>query len=228
MEDIELAKLGYTNAHMNGAYRLASRVSQSSVNPGDPFELEQFITGYGDISGAKIVCFISSDVFDVDESKFYAGVKMTPNIETNKTLIEWGGSEYAFKDVGTSYLMPGIPIENSEERITFFDVANNTNFISTERKLENAPLDYKLKIKKNAHPGTQYIVFYLTYFNGAEWVCAEEKITFKINNKFEQYSTSLSVLAALALIVTIFHDGIYPMLDYFHDVGKYINSIRKN
>ncbi|MNR58837.1 hypothetical protein D3C85_1799340 [compost metagenome] len=79
---------------------------------------------------------------------------------------------------------------------------------------------------KGAKAGNHYIAFYMTYFNGAEWICEEERIAFKINNTFERYNTVISVLAAAALIVTILHDGITPLVETLHSLGKFIETMR--
>ncbi len=104
----------------------------------------------------------------------------------------------------------------------FFDISKNMNGIATERKLGfkddkkilgKAPFEFNLRINKKIKAGEHHIDFYFTYFNSWEWVCTKERATFKINNRFERHATTLSVLATIALLVSIFKDGIYPILE---------------
>ncbi|MNI87603.1 hypothetical protein D3C73_1448140 [compost metagenome] len=112
-----------------------------------------------------------------------------------------------------------------EASTAYFDADTQGGAIFTEVKMGKAPFEYSLKTRKNIQPGQHYIDFHFTYFNDCEWVTKKERLDFKVNNKFEQHSTLLSVLAALALIVTIAHDGIAPLFEFAHDIGKYTNFL---
>lgn len=217
--------LNFENWQKPGAYKLASAINESTLNPGDLLVIKQYITGYGAISGIKIVSYISSELFLEGQSKLESGFKKNP---TDKNLLHWGGDTIDFLNCGLTVFPASMFKEGWLKSSEIFDIEQNSNAILTERALPEAPFTYKLKIKKNARAGQHYMAFYMTYYNGSEWKCLEEKVPFKINNKFEQYSTSLSIVAAIALIVTIFHDGLYPIYDAFTDIAKYIYALRRS
>lgn len=214
--------LNFENSQKPGSYKLASIISDGTLNPGELVVIKQYITGYGEISGIKIISYISSELFDEKLSHLESGLEKN---KEGSDLIHWGGEKINFFNSGITVVPASISFGKWTSPI--FDTEDGQTSILTEKGLPEAPFTYKLKLKENATPGQHYIVFYMTYFNGSEWVCLEEKVALKVNNKFEQYSSTLSVLAATALLVTILHDGIYPIIDSLHDLSKYIEQIRR-
>lgn len=212
--------LNYENGHMTGAYRLVSRVSESVLNPGDTLVIDQYITGYGDNSGIKIVTFPSQELFEESESSFRSGLR-----QNEQGWIQWGHESEFMQNGGLSTIPSSMKNINWDAPAAIFDISENTNFVITERALGHAPFSYRLKLKKNATPGPHYISFNMTYFNGTEWVCQEEKTNFKVNNKFEEHSALLSTLALIALMVTIFSDGLVPLIKFLHGAAKFVNIL---
>ncbi|MCK3826208.1 hypothetical protein [Pseudomonas sp. W2Aug9] len=217
--------MNFPDAEKKGGYKLASLLKENTVNPGDTIIIEQYITGYGAYSGFKLVSYISNKVFDENKSFLYAG--FIPPSEKNNNKLQWGNEKLRFTNDGVTVLPASMRIDGWPRPESTFDMESGTNKIVTEMALLNAPFVYKLKTLKNARPGVKYMVFYLTFFNGSEWICEESKVEFKINNTFERYNTTLSILAALALFVTILHDGVAPLFDAFHEVAKLIASLKK-
>lgn len=216
--------LNFKDSEAPGDYRLATVVTENSLNPGQLVNIKQYVTGYGKITGIKIVTYISNELFDEDSSYMTSGFgasKQNPSIST------WGKTRINFFNSGITLIPGGILRPDWESHAYIFDVEANSNYIITERSLPDAPITYKLKLKRNTPAGLHYMSFYLTYFNGQKWICRENKIEIKVNNKFEQYSTALSILAATALVVTISHDGLVPFFESIHDLSKYILSTRK-
>lgn len=211
--------LNFPNAENPGAYRLLSRIAENTYNPGDTIKLEQFITGYGANSGFKIICYMSDNLFDETQSKLFSGLR-PPTADT--PMLRWGAEEIPISNGGYSFTLSSMQNELWDRPAQTFDTKDQLNYVITERNLSGAPISYSLKLKKNVRPGMHYITSYMTFFNGHEWVCQEEKIPFKINNTFERYNTVIAALAAAALVVTIIHDGAVPMIDTFHDWGKAI------
>jgi len=56
------------NAEKAGAYEQCLKLITPVIHPGDIIEIEQYFTGYGEISGAKIAFYPSSEIFDRDNS----------------------------------------------------------------------------------------------------------------------------------------------------------------
>lgn len=213
--------LNFKNNECPGSYKLASIISEGTLNPGELVTIKQYITGYGQISGIKIVSYISNEIFDEELSYVENGFRQS---EDNPNLLHWGGTKVDFTNSGLTLIPGSLHTKNWDSFI--FDMNDGQTSILTERGLPEAPFTYKLKIKDKATSGQHYIFFYMTYFNGAEWICLEEKTPVKVNNKFEQNSTSLSIIAAIAIIVAIAHDGLFPVIDTLHEIAKHIQNIR--
>ena len=62
-------------AKQPGEYRLAIRVSQAEIDPGGEVNLEIFITGYGEIRGAKLVFYPPQYFIDTHRSTVIADLK---------------------------------------------------------------------------------------------------------------------------------------------------------
>ena len=216
--------LNFPDAEKPGSYKLASILKESIVNAGDVVSINQYITGCGENSGFKLVCYISNQIFDETTSTLMT--ELVPPSEENDNTIQWGFKKFPVVNGGFSLTPGSIQLPDWPERESIFDTDSKTNFIITEKTLPNAPFTYKLKTQKNAKPGLHYIAFYLTYFNGNEWVCEEDRVEFRINSTFERHNTIISLLAATALIVTIFHDGIWPLLETLHEISKFVTSTR--
>lgn len=209
----------FKDSERPGSYRLASTISDNTFNAGDAIRIDQYITGYGACSGIKIICYISSHIFDEPNSKLNSGLR-PPTPDT--PLLRWGNEEIPISNGGYSFTLSSMKNELWPEKSSVFDTKEGYNYIITERNLSGAPISYTLKLHENVKPGNHYLSFYMTYFNGAEWICEEEKIQFRVNNTFEKYNTLISALAATALLVTIIHDGVFPLLESIHDLGVFM------
>lgn len=209
-----------------GAYQLVSKARILILNPGETLFFEQFITGYGKISNAKIQSYISDDVFEQGESTVRHGGKFENDGKLN-IFTGWGGQEHQVSPDGFH-----ASIVSHDDYNTYFsdvdieDEDKNRNRVLTEAVIGHAPFEYTLKTKKAAKPGLHHIDFYFTYYNGQSWTSGKERVEFRINSPFERYSSLLSGLAATALVVTILHDGLGPLLDTAHNVGKFVNCWR--
>ncbi|CRM19770.1 hypothetical protein [Pseudomonas sp. 31 R 17] len=216
--------LNFPNAEKPGAYKLLSRIAENTYNPGDTIKLEQFITGYGSNSGFKIICHMSDNLFDETQSTLITGLQAPT---ADNPMLRWGAEEVHISNGGYSFILSSMQNDRWKTPAQTFDTKQHLNYVITERNLSGAPISYSLKLKKTVRPGMHYLTSYMTFFNGQEWTCQEERIPFKINNTFERYNTLLSALAAAALMVTIFHDGVAPLIECFHDLGKFITALHQ-
>lgn len=207
----------WENFDAPGSYTLASRVSETVINAGDTLKFEQYITGYGEIKKCKIQCYISSDIFDYSCSTLTNSISQTEDFQ-----LYWGADTDNIGEIGFSCMCQGLKAPKWKEETLFFDTS--PGLLLSEIKATKAPFDYSLKTKPHIKPGNHYIDFYLTYFNGAEWKSSKERVDFRVNNSFEKHSTIISFLAAVALLVTILHDGAAPLFELIHELGKHIIS----
>lgn len=190
-----------------GAYHLASRVFSKTVNSGDIFELEQYITGYGEIRTPKIQCYISSEIFDREESSIINSIKKENGI------ISFGNQSDKIGEDGFTCHLSGVQVDKWDEPTLFFDLNGNSDgskSIFTEARAINAPFHYKLKLKDDVKPGDYSIDFYFTYYDGHRWQCSKESVDLKVRNFFEKNAKVISSLAILATSLSIIRFGILP------------------
>lgn len=195
----EAGPRGKKHADKVGAYLLASRINSTVVDPGGFFEFEQYITGYGEISSAKLQCYISGDVFEEGDNSF-----LRNGMGSDDKSVWFGEKVYKLKGEGFTCNIGGISHKNWTESSAFVDSeSDETIGIMTERKYGDAPFHYRLKIKGNVKPGDYRVDVYFTYFNGEKWQCNKETVSFKIRSFFERWSTGLSILGILATGIAI-------------------------
>lgn len=215
------------NAQKPGAYQIATQGANTTLNSGDTLKFKQFITGYGEMSNAKIQAYFSAEVFDETHSSIRQGLIFEEG-DGYKIPVGWGAHVDALDSRGYCALLNGVHFSDYPYPAYVFDSNTDpsSNRVMTELQGEYAPFEFSLKVKKNASPGVHFIDFYFTYFNGEAWTISKERVEFKITNTFEKHSGTLSLLAAIALIVTILHDGVGPLLETAHDLGMFISALR--
>lgn len=187
-----------------GAYLLASRVASNVVDIGGYFEFEHFITGYGLIGDSKLTGYISSNIFDVSDSK------VTHSLTLNKDNdIQFGGVTQII-DVSRFYCsMAGAQTVNWKESTLFFDLDNKPcPAVSTEVRVnDTAPFSWKLKLSDGIKPGEYTIDFYFTYFNGEKWQCSKDSVKFKVRSFFERNSAQISYFGLTATALGLLMAG---------------------
>jgi hypothetical protein len=214
-------------AQKPGAYQIATQGANTTLNSGDTLKFKQFITGYGEMSNAKIQAYFSAEVFDEKHSTIRQGI-IWEKRDGLAIPTGWGAHVDPLDSQGFCAQLHGGNFADYPYPAYVFDSDTNpsSNRVLTELQGEYAPFEFSLKLKKNASPGIHFIDFYFTYFNGEVWTVSKERVEFKITNSFEKHSGTLSLLAAIALIVTIVHDGIGPLIETAHDLGIFISAWR--
>ena len=88
---------------------------------------------------------------------------------------------------------------------SFFDVDNQIPpTIASEMMLnEKPPVQYHLRLKKNAKPGEYNVIFNFTYFNGAEWKSAVARVDYKVRNYVQKHELLTTVFGIIAAVATI-------------------------
>jgi hypothetical protein len=195
-------------AEKEGAYHLASRVFTNTINPGAVFKFEQYITGYGEISTAKIQCYISSEIFDNENSTVINSLKEEGN------EFSFGAQEDKISGEGFTCHLSGAVMDGWSESTMFVDMSGDkSKTLLTEHKLENAPFFYKLKLKDDVKPGGYTIDFYFTYYNGDKWQCSKESVDLTVRNFFEIHAKTISTLAIVAASISIIRFGVIPLIE---------------
>lgn len=198
-------------ADANGAYHLASRVFFKTINPGGIFEFEQYITGYGNIRVPKVRCYISSEIFDCENSIVINSIKKEGN------RLTFGNKSDKINELGFTCHLSGVEIDGWDESTMIFDTGCNeigSSSVFTEYKVNEAPFHYKLKLKSDVKPGDYSINFYFTYFDGDKWQCIKESVDFKVRNFFERHAKIISSLAIIATSLSIIRFGVYPLVKW--------------
>ena len=194
-----------------GAYHLASRVFSKTIDIGEVFEFEQYITGYGDIQTAKIQCYISSEIFEKEKSCVINSIK------ESDSGLSFGGQSDEIGSEGFTCHLSGIKIDGWDEATQIIDTdgsSTESKAVFTECKVDSAPFHYKLKLKDDVRSGDYSIDFYFTYYDGHRWQCSKESVDFKVRNFFEKHAKAISFLAILATCLSIFRFGVIPFVKW--------------
>jgi hypothetical protein len=195
------------NASKPGAYELALRVARGEVAPGGSVEVEVFITGYGDLQGAKLVFFPPPYFVDAKHSKWRYDMGELPDGRAvfGTTEQSFIGDVGAILDLSSGGLIaPGWNFPS-----LFFDLTDNPTAaarihpIVTEFRQERAPVEFTLKIHKKVPKGSHDLRFYLTYFNGQEWKTDSKSIAVSVPNWFKRNEGLTWTIGALSFIAAV-------------------------
>ncbi|NMY04588.1 hypothetical protein HBO12_16640 [Pseudomonas sp. WS 5059] len=199
----------HANSEAPGSYRIATLISETVINAGATLTFEQYISGYGEISGAKIQCYISSDIFSSETSLVRCSLATE-----NEQHIVWGSIEQRIEGSGFRMALEGVHPPHWGKSTIFVDASERINSVITEMHYKNPPFTYILSTKKKIKSGVHYIDFYLTFFNGREWVTNKERVEFKIRNFFEKHNKAISWLAIVASALAIIRLAAVPCVEW--------------
>jgi hypothetical protein len=201
------------NANQPGEYRVAIRIVQAEVDPGDQLRVEIYVTGYGQIYGSKLIFYPPPYFIDEEQSTVFHGLDVQ-EVEGERRFV-FGTTEQRFKDFGGDpgmlLTIGGIALPGWEKATPYVDVDFQSDTATSkaigltfmEQKLLRAPIELLLKVRKKAPSGHHDLRFYLTYFNGEVWKTDSQAVSLSVRNLFQRhpYITWIigSVGAALAL-----------------------------
>ncbi len=184
-----------------GAFSIVPRTSADLVNPGETFEIELYVSGYGEIGPAKLAFYPSPDVFDIGKSSIRFDIGVTDGRGT------WGGQQTNVDPVGTALDLSGGQQKTGWPAPTlFFDLPESVARggrlpqLVTETKQQYAPIHITLAVKRRTRPGLRFCRFQFTYFNGEQWCTTSEAITFTVRNFYQRNEGlvwSLGIIATL-------------------------------
>lgn len=185
------------HAEDTGSYELAIKALNPVLDPSEWLEIELFITGYGEITGAKIVAYPSSYLFDDHQSKIWGGFgpsqsgrhrfgAMTMPFDTNGVTLQISGRQGA----------PGASL--------FFDLTDGrVPQILTETKQDEAPYRFLLKTLPTIRPGKYSVDFFMTYHDGQKWRTSSKKADFQVRNFLERFAVQIGLLALAASLISL-------------------------
>jgi hypothetical protein len=197
-----------------GNYELAIRALNPEIEPGGTINLEVFITGYGEIKGAKVY-FLAPPQF-IQTGKAIFGLTEKRSLD-NLREFEFGGREALTNEHGIIWIGIAGFGANEQEATSFIDVHYSKSYVGqkpfshilTENKSKNAPISLDLKTKEDVKPGRHQLKLYFTYFNGKEWKTSlasteVEILTWMKRNEFKAYCVGI-IFTIIALFPGYFN-----------------------
>ncbi|EJG2254630.1 hypothetical protein OH966_002942 [Vibrio parahaemolyticus] len=209
------------NASDDGAYDQVIKLINPVINPGDVVEVEQYLTGYGNITGAKLGFYPNIDVYEADKSSISYNLK-----EEHPEFYNFGGIKHQFKNTGVNIGLTGLGLlkedwAEQQQGTLFFDVSEaEPPQILTEMKLKQSPFKYELKTNSKIRPGIYSLEFYFTYHDGSCWNVSMRKTEFKVRNFFERNDVVIGFIAILASVSALVRLALYPLIIWLIEVLK--------
>jgi hypothetical protein len=193
------------HADRPGSYQLAVRSTKAEVNPGDITELEVYLTGYGQIQGAKILFYPPPYFIDTAWSMANYDAHLSADGE-----FTFGTTDSSFDETGGILILSG-GLQNVRWSTPslVFDITDSpekpagVHIIASEKKFGKSLLLYRLQTRKDSPSGTHQLNFLLSYFNGQEWKSDSKSISLKVPNWFERNQGLSWAIAVVTLLVTL-------------------------
>lgn len=164
-------KRNFTHASEPGSYQMALVLNNTKANPGGEIEGEIFISGYGQITDAKIMMYTPPQLFNSEESFFHTGFDL--KMRGNVAEISQGGKETkGFADaqqIGLSTLVRLTRDNRATELDMFSDADSRMHMVFSEARKPRAPVSFSLKLRKKIATGSFPLSIVFTYFNGEQW-----------------------------------------------------------
>lgn len=202
-----------------GAYSQSPSFSSTILVPGQEFEINYHITGYGQIdhASAKMFYEISSPILDKWNSNIIYDLKVNTDENGRALGYSWGGRKDFVDRFGYLILRDSLiiqfihPVTNKLrfQTKTYFDdyikpdgypkegIINSEIDIVDINGFSHPPVKFKLKLKENVRPGNYHFFFTLTYFNGEGWKNDKYEQELKVLSWYEIHENKLRYLSYL-------------------------------
>lgn len=200
-------------ANNPGKYQLAVRAVNQIVNPGGSVHFEVYITGYGEITVAKLFSTFPKDIIEIGDSTYF-----THTIGTDNSGIFFGSRKDNIDDAGIIIDLVGIKKDEWDYSTMFIDYnllpyknrspLFQTKKLLTESKINKSMLEYHLKTINDAIPGIYVFNFYLTYFNGSEWNVSTEKVQIEIPTLLKRNEITVWIFGSILALIATFSNII--------------------
>jgi len=215
-----------------GSYEVVGRFTKTNINKGEILKLEVYVTGYGNIKGAKI--FIMP-TYDPDQGKIISILGLDTNYDRStgqRKFFDYDGAVYWGNDTTlapneannfsiVTLWKSGKSFKEIHDTTSFFDMhiigkEDERNLeISTERKLRDAPITFIINTD-GIKPDDYKVLLCLTYFNGQEWKASRQELSFKILNNWERLQLLwwiIGIVIAIIFGVLSSLPGLYESID---------------
>lgn len=193
----KLAPRNGLHASEPGEYNLIARIDNQLVDPGGKVKIEIFITGYGNISAAKLVSYPSPGAFELFSSVVRSGLR-----EIGGKLF-WGGVERFLDPSGITLDLgsAGFKNPNWKQQTIFVDTGDSPTpqiFTETTQKPEGedaeGPVTLILKLLHSVNPGTHSVNLLLTYYNDNCWKSSSKTVKFTVRNFYQRNEMCLWII----------------------------------
>ncbi len=184
MKYFDSVPLSHPYANSEGSYMIVANADKEIIDPGELIKFEIYFTGYGFAERSKVFFATSSDFYDTSYSQVFTDATVI-----NNQLIYGIDSNYLSPYIsGKIFSMGGGQFTGYNGKIwkkptPYFDIHpfdEQNGTISSEAKLEKAPLEFHLKTKDNIAAGTYSVHFVYTYYDGLKWRNDEQTVSFQV------------------------------------------------
>lgn len=203
---IILVSIGVVSAQKTStpSYSIVSRVDTPTINRGDIFEFEVYVSGFGKIVSNKLFMTSPKEMLD----------RPSPNNFINNIAVLDGKCEFVEPEV---HDFDGTVGWIGISSCVFENVVQEINPLHIPRiggeswDEENAPILFVLNTKKYQwyNPSTYYptgdkeISLVLTYSDGENWYTTAHSVPFHINNFWEQHDTLYNFFIVISGAIAI-------------------------
>lgn len=211
----ELSPRRAMHANAPGNYEIIASADKQTIKPGDTLKIGVYITGYGNIEGAKLTLIAPTDFVLIDGKEslsstfvrgFYYRLGEPIGIKILKSENQFDGKGSIMHISGTRSNDNGLFITPFIDKyyIDNTSLSPLTATISTELTIGNkAPFEFFLKTNTNSTSGIHKLNFYLTYFNGSEWKSSIQSVDIDIPTRYKRNELVIWIFGLLLSILVL-------------------------
>ncbi|MCK6479128.1 MAG: hypothetical protein L6R43_02940 [Planctomycetes bacterium] len=166
--------------------------------------MEVFVSGYGMIDGPKLVFYPSPEFVEFGKSTVTSGI-----VVEGTTAYFGGDPRHPDENGFTLVLVAATPADASGERLSMFSdrpgvAPSPVPQVLAETVQRNPPVLVNLATRKSVRPGTHWMHFVLTYFNGEVWVSTTTTAEFTVRTfiqRHEPWAWALGITATVCSLL---------------------------
>lgn len=203
-----------------GAYQLAIRAPKTEIDPGDDIILEIYVTGYGEIRGAKVVFYPPTNFVSYTQVDGWAAVKAmiigrggARGLTNHAVIIPLAADErddpYGWRSDTDPHGIDTSAIA-AEAR---FSAPIRLTLGTKPQYVEPPPTGETSIIDTPIPPGNHTFQVFLTYFNGSEWKTDSQSVTVSVRNWFQRNYYATLVVSILGVGLTLIALAVSVMVN---------------
>jgi hypothetical protein len=185
------------NSENPGCYDLIFLLSKADITRGDEVSISVIITGYGMLSGAKLLITPTPDLADKDGYKIEHSLGVLGDGKAH-----FGAISMVTDDSGATIDLSsgGLQQPGWAGPSLFFD---SGVAIATENSTYEPPVRITLRINKKVAAGDHRLAIALTYFNGYEWRIAHRTAILHVPTLYERHEGYAWLIGAFIALVAM-------------------------